>query len=274
MRELGFVEGRDYIFEQRYADGDPTRLPLLAEELVRLKVDVIITSNNQATLAARNVTTTIPIVSTSMTDPIGFGFVVSEARPATNVTGLLVRVEGQAGKQLEVARDLLPAMKRIGLLINPGNPSNAVQRKEIEAIAGKLGMSLVSAEVHTRDAVGPAFQTFAREGADIVIVLTDAVFLVLRRQIATFALTTRLPTVYGWREHVEDGGLISYGSDLRECFRRAATYVNKILKGERPADLPVELPAKLELVINLATAKALGLDVPSTLLARADEVIE
>src|SRR3954447_869959 len=142
MRELGFVEGRDYIFEQRYADGDPTRLPLLAEELVRLKVDVIITSNNQATLAARNVTTTIPIVSTSMTDPIGFGFVVSEARPATNVTGLLVRVEGQAGKQLEVARDLLPAMKRIGLLINPGNPSNAVQRKEIEAIAGKLGMSL------------------------------------------------------------------------------------------------------------------------------------
>ena len=274
MRELGFLEGRDYIFEQRYADGDSTRLPSLAEELVRLKVNVIVTSNNQATSAARKATTIVPIVSASLIDPIGFGFVVSEARPATNVTGLLGRVEGQASKQLEVARDLLPAMTRIGLLINPDNPSNVLQRREIEAIAGKLGMSLVSAEVHTSDAVGPAFQTFAREGANIVIVLMDAKFLVLRRQIATFALTTRLPTVYGWREHVEDGGLISYGTDLRERFRRAASYVNKILKGERPADLPVEFPAKLELVINLATAKALGLEIPPTLLAIADEVIE
>jgi ABC-type uncharacterized transport system substrate-binding protein len=274
LGELGYLEGRDYMFEERYADGDPLRLPLLAEELVRLKADVIVTSNNQATLAARKATTTVPIVSANLTDPIGFGFVVSEARPGTNVTGLLSRVEGQATKQLEIARDLLPVMTRIGLLINPDNPSNVVQRREIEPVAGKLGVALLSVEVRTGDEVGPAFQTFAREGANIVVVLMDAKFLTLRRQVAAFALTTRLPTVYGWRDHVEDGGLISYGTDLRERFRRAATYVSKILKGEKPADLPVEFPTKLELVINLATAKALGLSIPPTLLARADEVIE
>jgi putative ABC transport system substrate-binding protein len=262
------------VFEERYADGDPVRLPLLAEELVRLKADVIVTSNNQATLAARKATTTVPIVSANLTDPIGFGFVVSEARPGTNVTGVLSRVEGQATKQLEIARDLLPVMTRIGLLINPDNPSNVVQRREIEPVAGKLGVALLSVEVRTGDEVGPAFQRFAREGANSVVVLMDAKFLTLRRQIAAFALTTRLPTVYGWRDHVEDGGLISYGTDLRERFRRAATYVSKILKGEKPAELPVEFPTKLELVINLATAKALGLTVPEQLLARAHEVIE
>jgi ABC-type uncharacterized transport system substrate-binding protein len=184
-------------------------------------------------------------------------------------------LEGLAGKQMEIALDLMPGASNMGILVDVNNPSNTLQRRELEALsAGKSGVSITTINVRTVDEIGAAIQTFARERASIVIVLGAAMFVNARRQIATFALASRLPTVFSFREHVEDGGLISYGVDLRQNFRRAAYFVDRILKGAKPADLPVEFPTKVELVVNLTTAKALGLTVPDTLLARADEVIE
>ena len=198
-----------------------------------------------------------------------------EAGPGTNVTGTLQYLPGLAGKQLELARDLVPGLTKIGILGNAANPTfNAVQRGEVEATAAKMAVSLMMQEVRTADEIGPAFQTFVRERVDVVSVLRDALFIVIRRQIAAFALASRMPTIYGFREHVESGGLLSYGVDLRSSYMRAAFYVDKILKGEKPSDLPIEFPTKLELVINLTTAKALGLIIPPTLLSRADEEIE
>jgi putative tryptophan/tyrosine transport system substrate-binding protein len=274
MREFGYVEGRDYAFESLYADGDFARLPLLAEELVRRNPDVIIASNTSAALAIKQSTTSIPIVVGSMTDPVGSGLVVSEARPGTNVTGMRTNLEGLPGKQLELAREVVGPVAKIAVLFNAKSPSSLWQRQDVETTAARLGVAVVPFSIQTADEAGPAVQTIGREGASIIVVLADAMFLSIRRQIAAYALASRLPTVYAWREHVEDGGLISYGTDLRERFRRTAYFVDKILKGTKPADLPIEFPAKLELVINLATAKALGLEVPPTLLARADEVIE
>jgi ABC-type uncharacterized transport system substrate-binding protein len=274
MREFGYVEGRDYAFESRYADGDFARVPMLAEELARLKPDVIIVSNTAAALAIKQSTTSIPIVVAALNDPVGSGLVVSEARPGTNVTGMRTNLEGLPGKQLELAREIVGPVAKIAVLFNAKNPSNVWQRQDIEATAARLGVSVVPFSVQTADDVGPAVQTIGREAASIVVVLADAMFLSIRRQIAAYALASRLATVYAWREHVEDGGLISYGTDLRERFRRTAYFVDKILKGTKPADLPIEFPTKLELVINLTTAKAIGLTLPPTLLARADEVIE
>jgi putative tryptophan/tyrosine transport system substrate-binding protein len=274
MRELGYLEGRDYVFEERYADSDLSRLPLLAEQLVQLKPDVIVAGTVLAALPLKQATASIPIVGINLTEPVAMGLVVTEAQPATNVTGTLQRVEGMSGKQLEIALDLVPGATKIGVLANINNPYNLVQRREAEAAAAKSGVGLVPVEVRAAEELGPAFQTFARERATIVLVLSDVMFVAMRRQIAAFALASRLPTVYNFREHVEDGGLISYGIDLHASYRRGAYYVDRILKGEKPANLPVEFPTKLELVINLATAKAIGIAVPPTLLARADEVIE
>ena len=274
MRELGYVEGRDYAIEERYADGDFAPLPRLAQELVRLNPDVIVAGSTPSTLAAKQATAGIPIVGLLLTDPVGLGLVASEARPGTNVTGILVRVEGLLGKHLEIARDLVPGASKIGALVDTSNPTNVIQGREAQAAAAKLGVSWAPIDVRTADQIGPAFQTFVRERADIVIVFTDAVFNTARRQIAAFALASRLPTVYSDRDTVEVGGLISYGVNRYEIFRRAAYYVDRILKGEKPADLPVEFPTKLEMVINLATAKALGITVPATLLAQAADVIE
>jgi putative ABC transport system substrate-binding protein len=274
MSELGYSEGRDYLLEERYADGQVTKLPLLAQQLVALRPDAIVVSNTAAALAARQVTASIPIVCGTFTDPVGMGLVASEARPGGNVTGILLRLDGLTGKQLELALDLVPGATRIGVLVNVNNPSNVVQRRDAEPAAKKLGVTLVPVEVRTADEVDLAFQTLLRERADIVVVLSDAMFTTVRRQIAAFALVSRLPTVFGLREHVEDGGLISYGTDQLESFRRAAYYVDRILKGDKPADLPVEFPTKVELVINLATAKALALTVPPNMLAIADDVIE
>ena len=274
MRQRGYLEGRDYVLESRYAEGDISRLPLLAEELVRLKPDVIVSGTVSAALAAKQATASIPIVAVNLVDPVGSGLVKSEARPGTNVTGTLQYLEGLTGKLLELTRDLVPGAAKIGVLANVSNPFSLTQRKEAEAAAVKLGMNLATVEVRTADEVGPAFQTFVREHVDVVSILRDAMFMAIRRQIAAFALASRLPTIYGFREHVESGGLISYGIDVRETYIRAAFYVERILKGERPADLPIEFPTKLELVINLTTAKALGLDVPLLLQQRADEVIE
>jgi putative ABC transport system substrate-binding protein len=274
MRELGYVEGRDYALEERYADGNLGRLPFLAKELVSLKPDLILAGSTPAALAAKGATADIPIVGLLLTDPVGMGLVRSEAHPDTNVTGILLRVEGLPGKQLEIALDLVAKASKIGALIDPNNPSNEIQRREAENAAAKLGVKLVPIRVRVPDEIGAAFRTLVREHADFLMVFTDALFLTMRREIAAFALTSRMPTIYSDRDSVEGGGLISYGTNWRETFRRAAYYVDKILKGEKPANLPVEFPTKVELVVNLATAKALGLTVPPNLLATADEVIE
>ena len=274
MRELGHVEGRDYATEERYVDGNSAGLPPLAEELVRLKPDLMVGSSTPATLALKTATVTIPIVGLNITDPVGLGLVESEARPGSNVTGILIRVEGLPGKLIEIARDLAPDAGKVGVLVNTSNPSNAIQRRETELAAARLGMTLTPVEVRAGNEIGAAFETLVRERARIVIVFSDAIFNTLRRQVAAFALASRMPSVFSSRDAVQDGGLISYGTSRRESFRRAAYYVDRILKGDKPADLPIEFPTKVELVINLATATAIGLTVPPTLLARADEVIE
>jgi putative ABC transport system substrate-binding protein len=274
MRELGYLEGRDYGFEDRYADGDGSRLTVLAEELVRLQPDVIVAATTPGALAAKGAAGGIPIVGVNLTDPVGFGLVVSEARPGGSVTGILYWLEGLSGKQMEIALDLVPGAHKVGLLVDATNPSNELQRRELEAAAAKSGMNIATVDVRTADDIGDAIQTFVRERASIVIVLGSALFVNARRRIAAFALASRLPTVFNFREHVEDGGLISYGVDLRQNFRRAAYFVDRILKGAKPADLPIEFPTRVELVVNATTAKAIDVAIPSALLARADEVIE
>jgi putative ABC transport system substrate-binding protein len=274
MRELGYLEGRDYGFEDRYGDGDAPRLPLLAEELVKLKPDVIVAATTPGAMAAKQATANIPIVGVNLTDPVDFGLVASEARPGTNVTGVLFRLKGMAEKQVEIALDLMPGASKIGILVDVNNPSNMLQRREVEAAAEKSAVNITAVDVRTADEIGAAIQTLVHERASIVIVLGAAVFVNARRRIAAFALASRLPTVYNFREHVEDGGLISYGVDLRQNFRRGAYFVDRILKGAKPGDLPVEFPTKVELVVNVTTAKAIGVTVPPTLFARADEVIE
>jgi putative tryptophan/tyrosine transport system substrate-binding protein len=198
----------------------------------------------------------------------------SEARPGANVTGILYRLEGLTGKQVEIALDLMPGTDKMGVLVDVNNPSNMLPRREIEAAAGKSAVSIALVDVRAVDEISAAIQTFVRERASIVVVLASPMFINARRQIATFALASRLPTIYNFREHVEDGGLISYGVDLRQNYRRGAYFVDKILKGEKPGDLPIEFPTKVELVVNATTAKAIGVAIPPTLLARADEVIE
>jgi putative tryptophan/tyrosine transport system substrate-binding protein len=274
MRELGYLEGRDYGFEDRYANGDASRMPSLAEELVRLKPDVIVASATAGTLAAKQASTRIPIVGVNLTNPVNFGLVASEARPGTNVTGVLFRLEGLTEKQVEIALDLMPGTSKVGVLVDVDNPSNAVQLREVEAAAGKSGVSTVPVDVRTVDKIGAAIQTFVRERVSVVIVLAAPRFIDARRRIAGFALVSRLPTVFSFREHIEDGGLISYGIELRQNYRRAAYFVDRILKGEKPGDLPVEFPTKVELVLNMTTAEALALTIPPSVLARADEVIE
>jgi putative ABC transport system substrate-binding protein len=274
MHELGYEEARNCMFEGRYADGDSSRLPQLVQELLNLQPKVIVADSTPGTLATKRATPTIPIVGLNLTDPVGLGLVASEARPGTNVTGTLIRVEGLPGKLVEIALELVPRVNKIGFLLNAGNPSNVVQLRETEAASARLGVNVTPVEVRGVSELGPAFQTYVREGAKVVVVFTDALLINARRQIAQFGLDTRLPTIYGRRDFVEDGGLISYGVNQRETYHRAAYYVDRILKGDKPTDLPIEFPTKLELVINGATAKALDLNVPPQLLALADEVIE
>jgi putative tryptophan/tyrosine transport system substrate-binding protein len=211
---------------------------------------------------------------TAGVEPVGLGLIKSDAKPTGNVTGLLASLPGLPAKQLELVRDLLPGATRIGLLVNPINVSDLSQRQEIQAAGAAMAVTLIPVETRTPEDLDSAFPALARERADVVIVLRDPLFFTRRRTLAAAALASRLPTIYSLREHVDDGGLISYGIDISQNYRRAADYVAKILKGAKPGDLPVEFPTKLELVINLPTARALGLVVPPSLLARADEVIE
>jgi putative ABC transport system substrate-binding protein len=246
----------------------------LAEELISLRPGVIVAGASIAALAVKKITSSVPIVGVNMTDPVGLGLAASESRPGTNVTGTLIRLEGLTGKQLELALELVPGATKVGTMVNPTNPYNFIHTRELEAAAAKLGVHLAKAEVRSGANVEAAFQHFVREEVKIAVVPTDATFIALRRPIATFALVTRIPTVFYHREHVEAGGLASYGTNIGMSYRRAAYYVDRILKGAKPADLPFEFPTKLELVLNMATAKALAFTVPATLLARADEVLE
>jgi ABC-type uncharacterized transport system substrate-binding protein len=271
---LGYVEGRNIMLDLRWADGRLERLTPLAGELAALKPDVVVTAISAAAVAAKKAMPTVPIVSATLSDPIGLGLVASLNRPGGNVTGILFTVEGLLGKQLELARELKPSARRIGMLVNMRNPSNVIQRRDAEAAAPALGLTLAVLDVPSPEDIDTAFLTLIRDGSEFTLVAADAIFVTGRQRLAELAVAARLPTIYGLREFAEAGGLVSYGIHVRENWRRAAYFVDRILKGTNPADLPVEVPTKYELVINLKTAKAVGLDISPMLLARADEVIE
>jgi putative ABC transport system substrate-binding protein len=274
MRDLGYVEGRDFDLAERYADGQLERLPVIADELVRLNPSLFVTGSMPAAFAAKQASKTIAIVVVSLVDPVGLGLAASEARPAGRVTGTLISIDGLPGKQLALATEVLPGATRFGLLVNPGNQGHAVLQRGAEAAAAALARSLVSVEATSPNDLDRAFQAFVRERVELVMVLNDPVFNRENRRIAVLAAAKQLPTMYALREYVEAGGMMSYGVSLSANWRRAAYYVDRILKGTKPGDLPMELPTKLELVINLSTAKAIGLTIPEQLLLRADEVIE
>jgi len=274
MRDLGYVEGQNWTFEGRYADGDQARAQSLAEELVRIKPDVLVSGAMAGVIALKKFTDTIPIVSPILVDPVGFGFARSHARPGGNVTGVLLTVEDLPSKQLSLAVEMVPNARKVGLLVNPGNPTHEAQRSNVEAAAAALGIELAAFQARMPDELHAAFDKLTRERVGIVLAFPDGMFLNERKRIALLAMAARLPSMFGLRQNTEDGGLMSYGVDLRESWRRTAAFVDKILKGTKPGDLPVEFPTKLELVINLTAAKILGIEVPPMLLARADEVIE
>jgi putative ABC transport system substrate-binding protein len=271
LRELGKRDGHDFDIAYRFADGDEAKLPRLAEELVRLKPDVIYAINARL---AKLATTTIPIVSPLLNNPVRLGLVASYAHPGGNVTGIMSTVDDLPGKQVELARDLIPGLIKLGMLVNVGSPISVTQRPSIETAAQALNVELLPFEVRAPDDLDPAFQASAREKVEALIVLQDTMFFSYRQRIAALAIAAKLPTIFGFRDHVDAGGLISYGVNVRANHQRAAAYVVEILKGAQPGDLPVEFPTKLELIINLRTAKTLGLNVPPSLLSRADEVIE
>jgi putative ABC transport system substrate-binding protein len=274
MRELGYVEGQDYGFEVRYADGNVSRIPPLIEELVRMKPDIILSGTTAGVIAAKKLSNTMPIVSGDLINPIEFGWAASYARPGGNVTGVLVTVEDLPTKLLALAVEVIPGAKKIGLMVHSANPIAPALQRGLDASVNALGVQLTVLEVASADDLHAAFQRLARERVNVVLMLPDFMFLNERKRIALFAMAERLPTMSPFRENVEDGGLMSYGTNLRESWRRTASFVDKILKGAKPGDLPIEFPTKLELLINLTAAKALELTIPPTLLARADEVIE
>jgi putative tryptophan/tyrosine transport system substrate-binding protein len=274
MRETGHVEGKDFVIEGRFAEGQYQRIPGLAEELVRMKVDVIVVWGTPASIAIAQATSTLPIVILSVTDPVGSGLVASLARPGRNITGVSNLSRDLSGKLLELLVQVVPGISRIAALRNPLNPGSALHLNETETAARELGLELQLVEARAPEDLAGAFAAIRRGRARGVVVLTDAMFIGQRHRIAELATKSRLPTVFARRENAEGGGLMSYGPSLSGQFLRAATYVDKILKGARPADLPIEQPTKFELVINLKTAKALGLTIPQSLLQRADEVIQ
>jgi putative tryptophan/tyrosine transport system substrate-binding protein len=272
LRELGWIEGKNVTFELR--QGQPDRLPALVAELLRLDVDVIVAGGTPAPLAAKRATTTIPIVMSSAGDPLGTGLVASLARPGGNVTGLSMMVTDLAGKWLEILKELLPRVSRVAVLWNAANPYPPLVFKQTQDAGRKLGIEVQSLEVRSPDDFDPVFEAAARRRADALIAINDPLTVDYRKRIVDFAAKQQLLDMYGHREFPEAGGLISYGVSLADLLRRSAGYVDKIFKGAKPADLPVEQPTKFELVINLKTANTLGLTIPETLLATADEVIQ
>ena len=274
LRDLGYVEGQNITFEYRRSEGRRERLPELAAELVRLKVDVIVSYGTPATRAAQQVTTRIPIVMVGIGDPLGTGLVASLGRPGGNITGNTILGPEIVAKRLQLLKEAIPKLSRVTLIYNPKNPSNALNLQELRAAAPALGVTLRSVEVSRPDEFESAFAALTTERPDALIVTADPMHQLHVKQIVDFTAKRRLPAMYQEKENVIAGGLMSYGPSIPESFRQAAVYVDRILKGTRPAELPVEQPTKFELAINLKTAKALGLTIPKTLLARADQVIE
>jgi putative tryptophan/tyrosine transport system substrate-binding protein len=274
LAELGWIEGKNIVSERRYAEDRVERLPELAAELVRLNVDVIVASGTLGPLAAKRATSTIPIVMTASGDPLGSGLVASLARPGGNVTGMSLMAPDLGGKRLELLKELLPRLVRVAVLWNAANPYPAIVFKETEGAGRTMGIEVQSLEVRGPDDFEGAFEAARKQRPDAMITVEDPLTVGYRKRIADFATGQQLPSLSGLREFVAAGGLMSYGANLADMFRGAAGYVDKILKGAKPADLPVEQPTKFDLVINLTTAKALGLTAPPSLLARADEVIE
>ncbi len=274
LRELGYAEGKNIVFEYRFAEDKYERLPGLAAELVRDKVDIIVVHSTPGTRAAKQATNTIPIVMVNISDPVGTGFVATLARPGGNITGMSGTDAGLAAKRLELLKEALPKLSRVAVLRNPNNPSNELQFRETQAAARSLGIEIQLFDVRNRKELESAFSVMAKARADAFTVMGDPMFLSQQNQIANLATTSRLPSVFARNENVEAGGLMSYGPTLADQFRQAATYVDKILKGAKPGDLPVEEPTRMYLVINLKTAKALGLKIPQTILLQADQVIE
>jgi putative ABC transport system substrate-binding protein len=273
LREPGYVEGKNIVFEYRYAEGKLERLPALAAELVRLKVDVILTAGPPATRAAKEATVTIPIVMAQDTDPVGNGFIASLARPGGNITGLATLAPEISGKQLELLKEIVLRLSRVAVLGTSTRPGTAQSLREVELAAGAFGVKLQYLDVLNSKDIETAFRAASKGRAEAVLALASPVFSSQRTQIADLAVKSRLPAIYPQSEWVEDGGLMTYGVSYIDLYRRAATYVDKILKGAKPGDLPVEQPKKFELFINLKAAKQIGLTIPPNVLARADKVI-
>jgi putative ABC transport system substrate-binding protein len=275
LRELGWVEGKNIVIEYRIAEGRLDRLPDLATELVRLKVDIIVANPTPTAVAVKNATGTIPIVMIGVADPVALGLIASLARPGGNVTGLSWSVGVELWvKQLELLKEIVPKVSRVAVLSNPANPFVVLAIRDVKVAARSLGLQLQLLEVRGPDEFDGAFAAMAKERVGALLVISDTIFSVRRARLAELEAKNQLPSMHGLRSDAEAGGLMAYGPDFPDQFRRAATYVDKILKGANPADLSVEQPTKFELVINMKTAKALGLTIPQSLLLRADEVIQ
>jgi len=273
LRELGWIEGRTVAIEYRWAEGRTERFDEIAAEFVRRKVDVIVTSATTAIVAAKQATSVIPIVFAAAGDPVGTGLVASLARPGGNVTGLSIQQTDVAAKRLELLREVVPGLRRLAILANVGGPAVVLDMREVQATARTLGLEVITSEIRRGEDIVPAFEALNGR-ADALYVCIDPLVNTHRIRINTLAMAARLPTMHAAREYVEAGGLMSYGPNFGALFSRAGDLVDKILRGAKPGDIPVEQPTKFDLIINLTTAKALRLEVPSTLLARADEVIE
>ena len=273
LRELGYVEGKNIVIEYRYAESKLDRLPALAAEFVRLKVDVIVTSNQEPTRSAKTATVTIPIVMARDTDPIGNGFVASLARPGGNITGLSSMAPEISGKHVELLKEIVPRLSRLAVLGASNTPGNAQLIREIENAASAFRVTPQYLDVLTVKDIEPAFRAASKGRADAILVLGSGIYASHRKQVVDLTVKNRLPAIFRSREYMEDGGLMAYGVNPFDLDRRAATYVDKILKGAKPSDLPVEQPTKFEFIINLKTAKQIGLTIPPNILARADRVI-
>ena len=274
LRDLGYIEGQNIVLDWRYAERGPNQLAELTAELIALRPDVILSVTTPATQAVKAATSTIPVVFANVGDPVASGFVASLARPGENITGVSALHADLSGKRLQLLKEVLPNASLAGVMWNPGNAAGRLQYQGAQNAAPRLGLKLLSLEVQRSEDIPRGFETAAQERADWVLATADPLIGSHRRWVVDLAARHRLPTMYVFREFAEIGGLISYGLNSREHYRSAATFVDKILKGARPTDLPVEQPTRLEMVINRKTAQELGLDVPPTLLARADEVIE
>ena len=274
MRELGYIEGKNLVIEWRFADGKYERLPGLAAELVQMKVEVIMTHSTPATQALQRATSAIPIVFVAVSDPIGSGIAVSLARPGGNITGLTNILSELSAKHIELLKIILPKLSRVAVFVNPDNPSHPAVLKSIQAAARQVGIKVLPLDVHTPEEIERGFATMKRERAEALINASDPFLSLQKQRITELALKNRIPSISSTREDVQAGGLMSYGTSFIGLYRRAATFVDKILKGTKPAELPIEQPTRFEMLINRKTANALGLKINNELLLRADEVIE